>query len=103
MVHCSPLTTLFFCLFAAPFLLAQSAEDEEEATSSSSFLRLSDALLRQQQQHQHQQEEEMAYLPLLLADIVNKDSAVPEVFDFDSLEATLPNYCRLDDDFNCYK
>jgi hypothetical protein len=75
-------TTIAFFFFSAPF--ASSSSDE--ATSSLLF----NSLLSRQEE---------AY-PLLLADISDE---VPGDYEFFDSETALPNYCRIEDDFACYK
>ncbi len=75
-------TTIAFFFFSAPFVSSSS----DEATSSVLF----DSLLSRQ---------EAAY-PLLLADIADEG---PGDYKFYDSETTLPNYCRIEDDFACYK
>jgi hypothetical protein len=74
-------TTIAF-FFSAQF--ASSSSDEATSTL------LSDSLLSRQ---------EAAY-PLLLADIADEVPGDYELFDS---ETALPNYCRIEDNFACYK
>lgn len=78
-----PKLTIVFCFFTASF--ASSSSDE-----ATPLALLSDALLSRH---------EAAY-PILLADGADKG---PGDYDFLDSAATLPNYCRDDDDFACYE
>jgi hypothetical protein len=80
------LTTIAICFFVAPSFASPSSDEFPD--SALSWKEAAHPLL-------------LAQLQLHVADDGRADADKP--FDFKDLVVELPNYCRVADDFSCYK